>query len=79
MGPYQAKDLLILHLKVYSQCIRPRQRFEPTNNRIKKKTRALYSHDNGCQSGNEKALAVFNINRNVRFYSIQLTISAIYR
>ena len=79
MGPYQAKDLLILHLKVYSQCIRPRKTNEPTNNHIKRKTRALYSHDNGCQRGNEKVLPVSNINRNVRFRAIQPIISEIYR
>jgi hypothetical protein len=64
MGPYQAKDFLILHLKIYSQCIHPRKIIEPKNNQLKRKTRALYSHDNGCQSGNENALPVSNINRN---------------
>jgi hypothetical protein len=64
---------------IYSQFIRTKTGFEPAIYSLKRKTRALYSHDNGCQRGNERVLPVSNIIQNVRFYTIQPIITAIYR
>ena len=58
MGPYQAKDHLILDLEFPSNSSGPKESYEPAINQLIQKTRALYSHDNGCQSGNEKVLPI---------------------
>ena len=60
MGSYQAKDHLILDLEFLSNSSGPKESYEPAINELMQKTRALYSHDNGCQSGNEKLLSMSN-------------------